>query len=142
MSFLTYWTVGEESGKWKRWMIGRGVAVMILSIALFAVVFLVAGLAGLFLTGNLERAGLTGGVCGFATAWLTNTVYTVYIVRRRTGGETRREAGNPEDGSEDGVNRRSSNRSEPAEVPLTCLTNKDRRGRDELRRSLSRLHRS
>ena len=61
--------MGEESGKRKRWMIGRGVAVMILSIALFAVVFLVAGLAGLFLTGNLERAGLTGGVCGFATAW-------------------------------------------------------------------------
>ena len=82
------------------------------------------------------------GVCGFATAWLTNTVYTAYIVRGRTGGETRREAGNPEGGSEDGVNRRSSNRSEPAEVPLTCLTNKDRRGRDDLRRSLSRLHRS
>jgi hypothetical protein len=56
VSFLTYWTVGEVSGKRKRWMIGRGVTVMILSKALFAVVFLVAGLAGLFLTGNLERA--------------------------------------------------------------------------------------
>jgi|SRR5215213_8418493 len=98
-----YWTVGEESGKRRRRMIGRGVAVVILSIALFAVVFLVAGLAGLLLTGNLERAGLIGGVCGFAAAWLTNTVY---IVGRRTGGETRREAGNPEDESEDGANRR------------------------------------
>ena len=68
MSFLTYWTVGEESGKRKRRMIGRGVAVVILSIALFAVVFLVAGLAGLLLTGSFERAGLIGGVCGFAAA--------------------------------------------------------------------------
>lgn len=53
---MTYRTVGEVSGKRKRWMIGRDVTVMILSIAFFAVVFLVAGLAGLFLTGNLERA--------------------------------------------------------------------------------------
>ena len=79
-------------------MIGRGVAVVILSIALFAVVFLVAGLAGLLLTGNLERAGLIGGVCSFAATWLTNTIY---IVGRRTGGEARREAGNGKEGSGD-----------------------------------------
>jgi hypothetical protein len=69
-------------------MIGRGIFVVILSIILFAVVFLITGLVGLFLTGSLERAGLIGGLCGFAAAWLTSTAY---IVGRRTGGETRRE---------------------------------------------------
>ena len=56
-------------------MVGRGIAVLILSIALFAVVFLVTSLAGLFLTGSLERSGLIGGLCGFAAAWLTNRIY-------------------------------------------------------------------
>jgi hypothetical protein len=42
---------GEEGAKLRRRRVERGVAVMILSMALSAVVFLVAGLAGLFLTG-------------------------------------------------------------------------------------------
>jgi hypothetical protein len=42
---------GEEGAKLRRRRVERGVAVVILSMALSALVFLVAGLAGLFLTG-------------------------------------------------------------------------------------------
>jgi hypothetical protein len=83
-------------------MIGRGIFVVLLSMVLFALVFLIAGLAGLIWTGSFERAALIGGVCGFAAAWLTNTTY---IIGRRTERETRREAGNGEDGSDDYTNR-------------------------------------
>jgi hypothetical protein len=64
---------------------------------LFAVVFLIIGLAGLLLTGSLERAGLIEGVCGLAAAWLTNTAY---IIGRRIGGETRSEVGDDKDDSD------------------------------------------
>ncbi len=72
-------------------------------MVLFTVVLVVTGLAGLLLTGSLERAALIGGVCGFAAGWLTNTAY---IMGRRTGGETRKEAGSGKDGSGDDTNRR------------------------------------
>ena len=55
---------GRGERKRRRRMICRGVFVVILSVILFALVFLVTGLAGLLLTGNLERAALIGGACG------------------------------------------------------------------------------
>jgi hypothetical protein len=64
-------------------MVGRGVVVVVLSIVLFAVVSLVTGLVALWVSGSFERAALNGGVCGFAAAWLTNTIY---FVGRHTGG--------------------------------------------------------
>jgi threonine/homoserine efflux transporter RhtA len=66
---------------------------VILSLVLFAVVFLITGLVALLLTASLEPAGLIGGVCGFAAAWL---IYAAYIVGRRRAGEDRGEAGEEE----------------------------------------------
>ncbi len=57
-------------------MLGRDVVIVILYIALFAVVLLVTGLAGLFLTGSFERAASIGDVCGFAAAGLMKILHT------------------------------------------------------------------
>jgi hypothetical protein len=61
--------------KRRRPVISRDIFVVILSLVIFAVVFLITGLVALLLGASLELAGLIGGVCGFAAAWLTNAVY-------------------------------------------------------------------
>ena len=55
-----------EPRKRRSRVLNRSVFVVLLSAALFAVAFLVTGLAGLFLTESFDRAALIGGVCGFA----------------------------------------------------------------------------
>jgi hypothetical protein len=84
-------------------MVGRGILVVLLSVVLFAIVFIIVGLVWLILTGNLERAALIGGVCGFAVAWLTNTAY---IIGQQSGGETHSEVSNAKDDLSDNAKRR------------------------------------
>ena len=84
-------------------MVGRALFAVILSMVLFAIVFLVVGFIALILTGNLERAALIGGVCGFAAAWLANTAY---ILGLRTRGETRSETGDDKEDWDNDAERR------------------------------------
>lgn len=58
-------------------MLGRDVVIVILYTALFAVVLLVTGLAGLFLSESFGRAVSIRDVCSFAAAGLTSTAYII-----------------------------------------------------------------